>query len=72
MKHGRVNIYRLGHLMGAAQRVRKNVAKMGGRSDEAALAALQRAMHAEFEMGFSPINAVERQIAKGTCSLVKK
>lgn len=57
------NIYRLGHLLGAAQRVEATVKGVMDQSTPEALKALEAAMDHEFERGFPPVNAVKKQIA---------
>jgi hypothetical protein len=60
---GRVNIYRLGHLLGALERTRERVKEVESRSDDYSLDLLRKAMNREFTPGFSPVMNVERQIA---------
>jgi hypothetical protein len=60
---GRVNIYRLGHLLGALERTRERVKEVENRSDDYALDLLRRAMNTEFTPGFQPVLNVEKQIA---------
>jgi len=69
---GRGNIYRMGHLLIAKEKVEKAVASVMTRSDAPALLKLQKALHTHFESDFPPLRNVERQIRSGKCSLVKK
>lgn len=63
-----VNIYRLGHLLGALQRVRADV---GSRTSSSAedKAAFRMAMYQHFEQGFSPVKKVVTQLEAGTCKI---
>ena len=65
---GRVNIYRLGHLMGALQRVRDDVDNRTSDS-EADKAGLRMAMYSHFEKDFAPVKKVVKQIEAGTCKI---
>jgi len=67
-KRGRVNIYRLGHLMGALQRVREEVGNRTSDS-EADKAGFRMAMYGNFEKDFSPVKKVVKQIESGTCKI---
>jgi len=63
-KRGHVNIYRTGHLLGAAQKVSDAVKGMGDRHDEEALKKFSAAMNRFFEPSFSPIKAVQKAMDK--------
>lgn len=67
-KRGHVNIYRLGLLMQALQRVRADV---GGHlsSSEEAKAGFRMAMYTHFEQGFPPVKKVVKQLEAGTCRI---
>lgn len=67
-KRGRVNIYRLGHLMGALQRVREDV---GSRTSdiEADKAGFRMAMYLHFERDFPPVKKVVKKLEAGTCKI---
>jgi hypothetical protein len=65
---GRVNIYRLGHLMGALQRVREELGARTSDSDRDK-ADFCMAMYANFERDFSPVKKVLKQIDAGTCKI---
>ena len=67
-KRGRVNIYRLGHLLGALQRVRDEVGNRTSDS-EADKAGFRMAMYGNFEKDFSPVKKVVKQIEAGTCKI---
>ena len=67
-KRGRVNIYRLGHLMGALQRVREEVGNRTSDS-EADKAGFRMAMYGNFEKDFSPVKKVVKQLEAGTCKI---
>lgn len=56
------NIYRLGHLMAAANKVGEDVADVKDRSDKAALDQLKASMNRHFIKGFPPVKQVDRQI----------
>lgn len=67
-KRGHVNIYRLGHLMGALQRVREDVGthtsdSSGDKAD------FRLAMYEHFEHGFPPVKKVVKQLEAGTCRI---
>jgi len=67
-KRGRVNIYRLGLLMQALQRVRDDVG--GHLSDsEEAKAGFRMAMYSHFEKDFQPVKKVVKQLDAGTCKI---
>lgn len=51
---GRVNIYRLGHLLGAAERVEKDLAKMLRRDDPEALRKLRASIQERFIVSDMP------------------
>lgn len=69
-KRGRVNIYRLGHLLEAANRVRASVEKKRGASgDDAALRDMRVSLEHEFLPGFAPAKRVIQQIDSGTCKI---
>jgi len=70
-RHGRVNIYRLGHYLKATQKVERAVASVKHRSDLNAILKLLDAVGDAFERDFPPARNLARQIEKGTCSLVK-
>ena len=63
-----VNIYRLGHLMGALQRVREEVGNRTSDSD-ADKAAFRLAMYGNFEKDFPPVKKVVKQLEAGTCKI---
>ena len=67
-KRGRTNIYRLGHLMGALQRVREEVGNRTSDS-EADKAGFRMAMYGNFEKDFSPVKKVVKQLEAGTCKI---
>lgn len=67
-KRGRVNIYRLGHLMGALQRVREDVGNRTSDS-EADKAGFRMAMYAHLERDFPPVKKVVKQLEAGTCKI---
>jgi len=64
LRRGHENIYRLGHLLGAAQSVEKAVGPYLNRDDAEALAAFEGAMDFAFTPNFPPVNNVKRQLAK--------
>ncbi len=70
-RHGRANIYRLGHYLKATQKVERAVASVKHRSDLNAILKLLDAVGDAFEHDFPPARNLARQIEKGTCSLVK-
>lgn len=67
-KRGRVNVYRLGLLMEALGKVRRDV---GGRTSDsdADKAAFRMAMYSYFERDFPPVKKVVRQLEAGTCKI---
>ena len=67
-KRGRVNIYRLGHLLGALQRVRDDVGSRTSDSD-ADKAGFRMAVYSHFEKDFSPVKKVVKQLEAGTCKI---
>lgn len=67
-KHGRVNIYRLGLLMGALQRVRDDVGSRTTAS-EADKASFRMSMYQRFVRDFSPVKKVVKQLEAGTCKI---
>ena len=67
-KRGRVNIYRMGLLMEALQRVRADVGNRTSDSD-ADKAAFRMAMYAHFERDFPPVKKVVKQLEAGTCKI---
>lgn len=67
-KRGHVNIYRLGHLMGALQRVREEVGSRTSDS-EADKAGFRLAMYGNFEKDFPPVKKVIKQLEAGTCKI---
>ena len=67
-KRGRVNIYRLGLLMEALQRVRGDVGSRTSDSD-ADKAGFRMAMYQRFERDFSPVKKVVTQLESGTCRI---
>jgi hypothetical protein len=62
------NIYRLGHLMGALQKVRDEVGNRTSSSD-ADKADFRMAMYQHFEGDFSPVKKVVKQLEAGTCKI---
>ena len=67
-KRGRVNIYRLGLLMEALQRVRGDVGSRTSDS-EADKAGFRMAMYQHFERNFSSVKKVVTQLEAGTCKI---
>jgi len=67
-KHGRANIYRLGLLMEALQRVRSDVGSRTTDSD-ADKAGFRMAMYQHFERDFPPVKKVVKQLEAGTCKI---
>jgi hypothetical protein len=65
---GRPNIYRLGLLMGALQRVRGDVGARTSDSD-ADKAGFRMAMYQHFEQNFPPVKKVVKQLEAGTCKI---
>ena len=64
MKRGGGNIYRLGLLFEALERIRSGVSQYLDRDDREAMQALRAAMLSHFTPGFSPVRNVEKQIDK--------
>jgi uncharacterized protein (DUF2336 family) len=64
IKRGGGNIYRLGLLFKALERVRSGVSQYLDRDDREAMQALRAAMLAHFTPGFSPVRNIEKQIDK--------
>lgn len=65
---GRVNVYRLGLLMQALQRVREEVGgKLSGSSENRA--DFRMALYAHFERDFPPVKKVVKQLEAGTCKI---
>ena len=62
LKRGGGNIYRLGLLFEALERVRSAVDKYLQRDDREAMQALRAAMLSHFTPEFSPVRNVEKQI----------
>jgi hypothetical protein len=58
------NIYRLGHLLGAAQRAEDKTKGLGGRDDEASLKKYLAAVKREFEPDFPPLKRFEKAVNK--------
>lgn len=56
------NIYRLGHLLGAAEKVQKDMRGLESRSDPEAMARLKASIARRFTLPFRPASAVIRQI----------
>jgi hypothetical protein len=67
-KRGRVNIYRMGLLMGALGRVRETVGSRTSDSD-ADKAAFHMAMYQHFEKDFPPVKKVVKRLEAGTCKI---
>jgi hypothetical protein len=67
-KRGRVNIYRLGLLMEALQKVRADVGNRTSASD-ADKADFRMAMYSHFEKDFPPVKKVVKQLEAGTCKI---
>lgn len=67
-KHGRANIYRLGLLMEALQRVRSDVGNRTSSSD-ADKANFRMALYQRFERDFPPVKKVVKQLEAGTCKI---
>lgn len=71
---GRVNIYRLGHLLGAAQKVEKDLEKFAAddvATNERARDKLKASLGRRFTPHFSPVTRTLRQIERGICRLEK-
>jgi len=58
------NIYRLGHLLAANERVQTDMAGRLDSTDTADMARLITALHTRFEVGFSPSEYVARMASK--------
>lgn len=56
------NIYRLGHLLGAAQKVRDAVSRDLDKDDPESIEKFRAAMLSHFSPTFAPVRAVEKQI----------
>ena len=67
-KRSRVNIYRLGLLMEALQRVRSDVGSRTSDS-ETDKAGFRMAMYQNFERDFPPVKKVVKQLEAGTCKI---
>ena len=67
-KRGRVNIYRMGLLMEALQRVRAAIGSHTSDS-EADKAGFRAAMYEYFELNFPPVKKVIKQLEAGTCKI---
>ena len=67
-KRGRVNIYRLGLLMEALQKVRADV---GNRTSDSEVDKIdfRAAMYVRFEKDFPPVKKVIKQLEAGTCKI---
>ena len=67
-KRGRVNIYRLGLLMEALQKVRADV---GNRTSDSEVDKIdfRAAMYVRFEKDFPPVKKVIKQLKAGTCKI---
>jgi len=62
MKHGRGNVYRLGLLFEAQNKVTADCADVLNRSDAAAMNVLKQSLARQFTRDFSPVTNVVRQI----------
>jgi len=67
-KRGRVNIYCLGLLMEALQKVRADVGNRTSDS-EADKIDFRAAMYVRFEKDFPPVKKVVKQLEAGTCKI---
>ena len=67
-KRGRVNIYRMGLLMEALQKVRADVGNRTSASDTDK-ADFRMAMYTRFERDFPPVKKVVKQLEAGTCKI---
>ena len=65
---GHGNIYRLGHLFEAAEKVRKDLRGRLGKG-RVAKARFAKALVTHFEPDFPPIKKVLKQIREGTCKI---
>jgi hypothetical protein len=63
-KRGHVNIYRMGHLLAAAQKVDKAVKSVENSDDPKDIKRFEAAMNREFERDFPPIKAVRKALDK--------
>jgi len=63
-RSGRGNIYRLSHLLGAAQETEAALKKYLNRDDKEALDRFEEEVDAHFTPGFSPIKNVKKQLTK--------
>ena len=61
---GRSNIYRLGHLLGALEKVRSKVKMLGAREDKESIEKFRSAMNKHFIDTSPPIKAVNKAIDK--------
>jgi hypothetical protein len=68
-KRGIPNIYRLGLLLGAANKVWDDVQTVKDSSSPEALVTLRLALHKHFEHDFPPVKKVLKQIDAGTCKI---
>lgn len=68
-RRGRPNIYRLGHLIEAKQKVEADVEPVAKRDDPEALDRLRSALYERFTEGFRPVDATLRQMDRGTCKI---
>ena len=68
-KRGRVNIYRLGLLLEAANKVSADVGTLAGSSSGAAKDAFRASLYRRFEVPFPPVNRVLKQLDAGTCKI---
>jgi hypothetical protein len=67
-KRGHVNIYRMGLLMEALQRVRATVGSRTSDS-ETDKSGFRMAMYEHFERDFPPVKKVIKQLEAGTCKI---
>ena len=67
-KRGRANIYRLGLLLEALERVRGALGSRTSDSD-ADKASFRMAMYQHFERDFPPVKRVVKQLEAGTCKI---
>jgi hypothetical protein len=68
-KRGRVNIYRLGLLLQAVERVEADVATKLDSSSPEAIADFRMALYKHFERDFPPVKKVVKQIEAGVCEI---
>jgi hypothetical protein len=66
---GQSNIYRLGHYMGALQRVEKKVKSVLDKDRGKPMLKFLDAVGSAFEADFPPIKRLARQIELGTCRI---